>query len=178
MPAIVRYETADGYWRWRLKARGVGKTAEMTYSAGIIARGSLRLPAAGEPLTYVGRLLCPMEVATRDLVVHEDVVNGCEVFAKVYGGHNGRDHLRLDDTDLLPEQADVVYLGHGVGAAVSPDCPWMDKLVGLATSRMGWDPDRFHVFRCRIEYPVMQSIVRLFVSREPGSKCGARATVR
>ena len=55
----------------------------------------------------------------------------------------------------------VMYLGQGLSVLPTREVPRYVELARYATDRLGWDADRFDVYRCRIEYPVMPSTVVL-----------------
>ena len=47
------------------------------------------------------------------------------------------------------------------GIPSTPDVPRYPELVRYALDRAGFDAEKFDVYRCRVEYPVMPSTVAL-----------------
>lgn len=61
--------------------------------------------------------------------------------------------------DRLPLHESVVYLGKGPSVLHTPDVPRYAEMARYAFDRLGWDGERFDVYRCRMEYPIMPSTV-------------------
>ena len=55
----------------------------------------------------------------------------------------------------------VSYLGKGPSVLHTPDVPRYAQMGRYVFERVGWDGDRFDVYRCRVEYPVMPSSVAM-----------------
>ena len=62
------------------------------------------------------------------------------------------------ERDVLDRPA-VVHLGKGGSVLRTSDVPRYPDLFYGVCAQLNWDPDRFHVFRCRVEYPVMPSSI-------------------
>ena len=60
---------------------------------------------------------------------------------------------------MLPLKESLIYLGRGAAVMRSRDVPRYEEMVRYAMKRVGWAPGRFHVYRVRIEYPIMPSSV-------------------
>lgn len=61
--------------------------------------------------------------------------------------------LRINET--------VTHLGRGLHDMHTPDVPRYGEMLRYTFDRLGWDPKRFDVFRCRVHYPVMHSVVSM-----------------
>jgi len=55
------------------------------------------------------------------------------------------------------ETPPVTYLGKAPRALDTPDIPRYLELFEHVCQRVRWEPSAFHVFRCRVEYPVLPS---------------------
>jgi hypothetical protein len=55
----------------------------------------------------------------------------------------------------------VTYLGKGPSVLYTADVPRYPELANYAFERLGWDGERFDVYRCRVEYPVLPSTVAM-----------------
>ena len=67
----------------------------------------------------------------------------------------------MQDSDLLPLTERAEYLGDGIDAARTPLIPRYADLLSYAMQRTGWRPEDFRVFRCRVDYPVLYTRIRL-----------------
>jgi len=102
----------------------------------------------------------PCEVLIHDTLVHEDMYAGrvspsVHVYSTAGGGTQGLPR----EVDRLPMRETVMYLGRGSSALATPDVPRYVEMVEYAMRRLGWDGNRFLVYRCRVEFPVMPSSV-------------------
>jgi hypothetical protein len=57
-----------------------------------------------------------------------------------------------------------VYLGKGPSVLCSADVPRYPEMAAYALARLGSNGDRFDVYRCRVEYPVLATTVRVIFS--------------
>jgi hypothetical protein len=102
----------------------------------------------------------PSETLIHDVLVRDDVFPNASPRVDVffdYGGsmvaHRGFSHAK----PLTREN--VIFLGRGLDILDMPEMPGYPKMVKAALAKVGWDPARFGVYRCRIEYPVVPSTV-------------------
>jgi hypothetical protein len=121
-------------------------TAEMPRSPGSDRKG------------YVfAEIATPTRALIFDTLVHESVYPGAFPELHVYdtsleGVADVNDPAR--DIDRLDMSENVQHLGTGLNAVRSTDVPDYIPLLEHVHERMGWDPSEFHVWRCRIEYPL------------------------
>ena len=102
----------------------------------------------------------PSEVLVHDVMVEPGTFADTPPKVLVYGDHRGVDPVAAGrECDLLALRETVVHLGRGPNVMHSADVPRYPDMVRYAFERTGWDPERFEVFRCRVEYPVMPSSV-------------------
>lgn len=57
------------------------------------------------------------------------------------------------------EHCHVGHLGQGAHVLDAADVPRYPEMFRYVCGQLGWDPDAFHAFRCRVDYPVMPSSV-------------------
>jgi hypothetical protein len=67
----------------------------------------------------------------------------------------------VGSAERLPLRATVQRLGFGPSVIYSPDVPNYADLLRYATGKLQWDAERFELWRLRIAYPVMHSVVQL-----------------
>jgi hypothetical protein len=165
LPEFRAFKDSAGFSAVELMSRGVGNRAAFTFFCGMLSRNVCHHPVGhpdGPPRQAVINL--PTEVHFEDLLIHEDVWQGPAPSIQVFGTfatspYDYSDSGRQDD--LMPVQETLTEVGRGVDALDTPDVPNYPELVRKSLERVGWDPDRFHVFRSRIEYPVLFSVVRI-----------------
>jgi hypothetical protein len=63
------------------------------------------------------------------------------------------------ERQALPVPVKVDRLGVGSNAVATPDVPQYPEMLAYLCERAGWDPERFEVFRCRVQYPILNSVV-------------------
>ena len=54
-----------------------------------------------------------------------------------------------------------MLIGRGAGAVECAEIPRYPQMLKAAMAKVGWDPSMFDVYRCRVEYPVVPSTVRV-----------------
>jgi hypothetical protein len=74
------------------------------------------------------------------------------------------------DIDRLPVRVTLERLGRGLAVLDCAEVPRYVDMMQYAFKRIGWNGERFDVYRCRLEYPVMQSLVdiRFELPEKPG----------
>ncbi|MGD8451535.1 MAG: hypothetical protein PVJ57_06925 [Phycisphaerae bacterium] len=157
---------APGRVYGELAGVGVGKTAAVTCVEGHLNRAAV--PRFREPGNEVGAHLAemriPCETLLLDLVIREDTCGPINPTARVSADHLAE--VQPPGT-FAPWQriepfAPVACLGRGPSVLYTPDYPRYPELGRYAFEQLGWDGDRFDVYRCRIEYPILPSTVALF----------------
>jgi len=101
--------------------------------------------------------LTPSEVLLLDLVLHDDAYPHADPRIVVYNmGASGQAHIHdpKRDPDVLDVVERIDFLGRGPDAATTTDHPRYPDLLRHICDRLGWDPEAFRCFRCRIQYPV------------------------
>ena len=145
---------------------GVGKTAAVTCVEGHRYRAAV--PRYREPGNEVGAHLAevriPCETLLLDLLVREDTFGPLSPTVR-----SAADHLAGVQTpgaharwQPLEPRETVTHLGKGASVLYTPDYPRYPELGRHVFEQLGWDGDRFDVYRCRIEYPILPSTVALF----------------
>jgi hypothetical protein len=157
---------APGRVYGELTGVGVGKTAAVTCVEGHLNRAAV--PRFREPGNEVGAHLAevriPCETLLLDLVIREDTCGPINPTALTSADHLAE--VRPPGTyapwQHLEPLEPVAHLGKGASVLYTPDYPRYPELGRYAFEQVGWDGDRFDVYRCRIEYPILPSTVALF----------------
>lgn len=110
-----------------------------------------------------GFLQTPARVLLSDVLIAEGT-HGLmpQIRAKVLRNFTGTSPSESSELskDTLDEP-DVVQLGQGASVLETTDVPRYPELFSHVCREMNWDPSVFHVFRCRVEYPIMPSMLWL-----------------
>lgn len=114
----------------------------------------------------------PARVLIRDLLFHEAAkIDPADASAHVLGDHRALTQgIENRDHDRLALREELVYYGKGIEALSTPEIPRYHEILTHVLGRVNLDPRELHVFRLRMEYPVMPSTV---VTR---IKCAEHAT--
>ena len=145
---------------------GVGKTASVTCVEGHLNRSAV--PRYREPGNEVGAHLAevriPCETLLLDLVIREDTCGPLNPTALASADHLAE--VQPPGTyapwQRLEPLEPVAHLGRGASVLYTTDYPQYPELGRYAFEKLGWDGDRFDVYRCRIQYPILPSTVALF----------------
>jgi len=167
---------APGRVLGQLLGVGVGNTAAVTCIEGHINRAAV--PRYKEPANKIGGHLAeirvPCDTLLLDLVVREDTFGPLRPTVSMCADHLAE--LRTPGShspwQSLEPYESVEYLGKGPAVLYTPDYPRYPELGRYAFDRLGWQGDRFDVYRCRIEYPIVPSTVAIFFDlpdRESGA---------
>ncbi|MCH7702712.1 MAG: hypothetical protein IID37_13600, partial [Planctomycetes bacterium] len=158
-----------------LLGNGIGDTAAITCVQGsVVHDAASRYRDEHNRVGTTAATVCiPSEVLILDFLIREDTFGPITPQAAVYGQLPGmtpqpvsnpeRHRLALDES--------VIYLGKGPSVLHSPDVPKYPDMARYVFDRLGWDGERFDVYRCRIEYPVVPSevIIRHDMPDPPGA---------
>lgn len=103
----------------------------------------------------------PCEVLVMDLVIHEEALGSLNPLVGCYCDMFNGNQLPevLDTYNRLPLNENMVYLGKGLPVLRSSDIDRHSEMYSAVFDNLGWDPQRFEVYRCRISFPVMLSSV-------------------
>lgn len=100
----------------------------------------------------------PARLLIHDLLVHESVLPTSGPQLRIHqltglGAANPNDPSR--DIDLLDLAELVEDLGVGIRRCRCAEAPEYVDVLGHCCEELGWEAERLHVFRCRIEYPLV-----------------------
>lgn len=104
----------------------------------------------------------PSEVLIHDVLVHKDVFGPATPRVEVYHTLAGGPFARFQpEHDRLTVRESVMLIGRGAEAVACPEIPRYPQMLKAAMAKVGWNPSVFDVYRCRVEYPVVPSTVRV-----------------
>jgi hypothetical protein len=148
-----------------LVSQGLGKGAAITFFGGHVVRSAVpRYREEGNPIgaNFV-RVRIPSEVLFIDLLIREDTYGPLAPYSCARAEHFGElPHLRvLDEAQQLEPREPVARLGKGCSVLYTPDVPGYVEMGRYVFDRLGADPERFDVYRLRVEYPLLPSTVAM-----------------
>jgi hypothetical protein len=179
LPQFRAVQSGPGRVYGELASNGLGKKAAITCVEGHVARAAVPRYRDEENriCANIAKIRTPCEVLILDLLVREDTFGALTPTAFACAEHLGEvaapgtcaEWLRLE-----PRES-VVYLGKGPSVLYAADIPRYAELGRHAFECLGWDGERFDVYRCRVEYPVLPStvVMRFDLPAAPGTPAGS-----
>jgi hypothetical protein len=166
-----RLETASdptGMLETSLWFDGIGKAAAVDVYTAKVVRNATR----GEPQPWHGTtktVTVPSEVLHLDLMVPRGWTNPTTVRTSTHGNPALLESLmqRVPDFEMPVKEA-AVYSGNDLRALESPDVARYPEMVRTVLEQLGWAGTTFDIFRCRVRYPIMHSLVHLRVETVKG----------
>ncbi len=107
----------------------------------------------------------PIETLVLDTLIHRDMFGKLKPKATVYGSLDRlaeTNPYRFHEHETVPIEAHVKNLGYGSGAVTTPHVPRYREMVEKVCRDAGWDAGAFEVFRCIIEYPLLNTHVQVY----------------
>lgn len=162
LPPLRTYTDAEGYVCTELVGNEVGNASAVTCITGDVSRnaGSCYRGENNRVGGGIAGVRTPCEVLIHDLLVCEGTFGTIDPRVFVEGDIRGRPvRAPGQGSDRLCVHESVDYLGRGASVLHTPDVPRYSAMAGYAFDKLGWDGERFDVYRCRVQYPVMPSKV-------------------
>ncbi len=150
------------------EAMGRNNSVDVVYAS--ISRGVLSPFATPEGPQFLSsnRVNIPAEVLISDTLIHRDAFplqhpleRRVHVYANERIGIGFGEPKYAERQSLLSVVEHSRHLGLGVQTLATPESPRHVEMIGRLCEKLGWNPDEFHVYRCRIEYPIFRSTVRV-----------------
>jgi len=115
----------------------------------------------------------PTETLIMDILIHEDAFGPLAPRVAIYTDHACTDpniENPAREHDLLPQRESVQYLGKGIQVLSDRDIPRHVEISQYAFDQLGWNPAKFDVYRCKVEYPIVPSsvVVSFPLPEKPG----------
>lgn len=163
LPEVRAVDVEGGFVNLELLGNGIGDTAAITCVQGSVAHdaASRYRDEHNRVGTTAATVCIPSEVLILDFLIREDTFGPITPQAAVYGQLPGMTPQPVSNPERhrLALGESVIYLGKGPSVLHSPDVPKYPDMARYVFDRLGWEGERFDVYRCRIEYPVVPSEV-------------------
>lgn len=160
----------DGRTLVEVLPNGIGTQSALTCLFGHVFRGAFSRYRNDQETCQnsATNVRIPSRVMVQDSLVHRGLFEEAAREAKVLTDHDYVGEAPSSRArDLLPVREAVEHIGRGPAVVATPDVPRYEQIVRFALDRLGWDPQDFDLYRCRIEYPIMpSSVVTQFTLRE------------
>ncbi len=172
LPKFRSVPAESGFINVELEGNSVGNLSSVTCLIGDVSRNAhARYQDEHNRYQRAQTMIrTPCEVLIQDVLVREGMFGQISPVVFVYGDHRQVDPaLPGRECDLLPLRESAVYMGKGPSVLQTLDVPRYPEMAQYAFDRLGWDGDKFDVYRCRVEYPVMPSsvVVRFDLPEKP-----------
>lgn len=168
MPEVIVQPRDDGAHQAMLNTHGIGNLGAVDYFTGYVIPSFC--PVAETELEIsTGLSFPPTETLVRDVIVHESLWQDAEATIGVYRSMpNAVDTTNLTDSRRTVVQEHLETLDIGIENMYCAEMPRYTEMLADAISRVGQDPSAFRGYRCRVEYPILYSIVRILL-RSPSN---------
>ena len=167
LPDLTTVSEAEGVARVELRERAVGLAGAVDLVFGTVTRsvrgaGSGRSDGKPHGFHTMTRTDLPTAVLITDVLVHAGDYGRLAPELYVYADPRAEDSAEhRERSPLLRCGERVEYLGRGLSAGACPEVPRYGEMLGHLSGRLGWDADEFDLYRVRVEYPLVHSVVRL-----------------
>lgn len=164
IPPFRTWKRPDGFTAVDVLSHEIGSQHAVDLTLGKIFRGCpLAKGLKGDPYYQSDiRIVTPTKVMVSFLLLHRPSFGRVQPQLFAFRSTPGDDNMAVaQSVAQLPIREGIQYLGSGRPAWQIPDVESHDELVQTALNEVGWNPVEFDVFRIRIEYPVLHSVVRM-----------------
>jgi hypothetical protein len=163
LPELTQRRTASGHMVTELTGLGIGNTSAIDCVICEVRRNVWSPHEDVSPRSYNGSTTqYPTEVLVHDMALASNVFELVKPEVVVYGAPDPSvNPLDRSERTILPLGETVGYLGRGVAVTHTLDAPRYAELLQYVCARLGWNPEVFDLYRCRVEYPVLHATVNV-----------------
>jgi hypothetical protein len=176
LPRFRRTIRQYGFLEDELVEGPVGNTGAITCITGEVSRGiaSYLRTEHSQQGSVVARMRTPCEALLFDQLVHEELFGPISPELAVYsqlGGGPSIPHPEME-RERLPARESVEYLGKGPSVIYTPHVPRYSEMVRYVFDKLGWDGERFDVYRAVLLFPVIPTsvVMRHELPEAPGAR--------
>lgn len=166
LPRFRRVSGAHGFLEDELVEGEVGKTGAVTCITGEVTRSVASYYRAehNRVAALLARMHTPCEALVFDMFVHEDLFGPIEPELAIYSELDGGrpvPPIEGRERDRLVTGESVEYLGKGPAVVHTPHVPRYAEMIRYALGKLGWDGERFDVYRVEMPYPIIPTSVAI-----------------
>lgn len=146
----------------QVHSRQLGSKGASTYFFALVTRNMVPFTHADRPVRVWRSIMSiPSELFQRDVWIHRSLwKHDTPPSVGVYWQRGLNQEGEIVVTDQLPVDEHVTEIVGPARFAYNTDVPRYPEMIRHVAARLGWEIDDFRLFRCRIEYPVVGSIVQ------------------
>jgi hypothetical protein len=154
-----------------LEIGDVGRSGATTH----ILRRSLRNHsphATNQGISYGSSVVCrlPCEAMVLDLLVPVTWSDPGTMQVQTYGNLYQQDRgWNRNESDRMPVEESMVHLGQSLDRMQTPLIPRCPEMIASVLEHAGWGGDRFDIYRCIVEYPILHACVATRVDAKADS---------
>lgn len=163
LPQVTASPISSGMVESELRFEGIGRSAAIDVFTAKTTRGSRLDPT--EPFHgAVKSVSMPSEMLVLDFLIPRGWTDPVSVRTSTHGYPGIVESLaqRLPDF-AMPITEHGEYLGSDLGALDLPQIPRHAEMTRSILEDLGWDAAGFDIFRCRVEYPILHTTIRMRV---------------
>lgn len=166
-PVDIAVHRVNDVVHYSLAGEGFGprSASDLVFAEVNVAEMARTVPAGSQRKRYVfAEVSTPVERLIFDALVFDGSFPTPDPSLHIYdtvleGIADVNDPSR--DVDRLDTVESVQPMGRGVGRLRTAEVPNYVDMLRHVCGKLGWNPDPFHTYRCRIEYPIYGSQVVL-----------------
>lgn len=121
-------------------------------------------PGSRSARGHVLRIALPVQTVVLDMLFHAEMFGELHPQTKLLGSleqPESQDPKAFRTGEQLPVKARSEMLGRGPTAIASLGVTRYGEMLQHVCERLGWDAEKFHVYRCRLEYPILHSLLMM-----------------
>jgi hypothetical protein len=156
-PSLSTREIAPGRMESTFTLTGVGRSHALTYFVRHIARAaSERSDATWWGANNICRV--PSEVSVHDILIPVGWSDPSTAAVATFGNLQEVERVRdRDQNDRMPCDDTLAHLGQELDRLRTPDVPRCPEMIAEVLREAGWDATRFDLYRCVVQYPILQA---------------------
>jgi hypothetical protein len=170
LPQIREVSLQNNLFQLEWLPEPFGSTSEMTCVTANVNRGIPPLrhdDPVGTRWIFDTTVSYPTETFIQDVLFPNDVPEQLSATVATYAITGVEPSRPRQEADRLAVAESVTLVGSGRAALRVPEIPRYSDMVNHCLRRMGWKPEMFCVYRCRVRFPVVPSAVRICLSLPP-----------
>lgn len=165
LPALRTLSEGDGSSRVELAERKVGLGGAVDLVFGTVTSGvPAAVPQPGSPHGFhaMAKIDFPSELLVMDVFVHAGDYGKLNPELYIYADPGSEETKeRRELSPQLRTRDKIVHVGRGLGSDAIRGIPRRTEMIAHLCGGMGWDPEEFEVYRLKIEYPLMHTVIRM-----------------
>lgn len=166
LPTMTPHTNRDGSVETEIEFPPSGRRGAVT----LYTVNHLMGKPGGQPrsshVTASSGVSTPTEMLVTEMLVPQGMSDPATARVAVYGRRTMVDQVgELRTIDLLPQRETVAYMGTLESSPPVPGVPQHATAVRHVLEKLGWLNTKYDVYRCRVQYPLLHSLVHMAVEK-------------